>query len=171
MDAEECKQPVWQLEDHAIEARKANLTQSPILFLKDGIITYIKIKTLKWKEIGLHLIQANPFQDAYNVREVKYLQGSGISFLLGLGNEPVHNHLITTYQRLGYLLALSKEQNAYDRMHVDTAEDHQSLEHLSITTVGNVDDYKASRLDALQLLCCRLINGGKMFTESYTQRR
>ena len=173
MQAEACKQPVWQDKYHAIEANKARLTQSPILFLKDGVfprgkanvITYFKTKTLKWKENGLHLIRASRFQEAYNVREVKYPQDSGISFLLGLGNEPVHQHLITTYQRLGYLLALSTARNAYYNMHVDRAEDHQSLKHLSIA-VGNNGDYKASRLDALQQLCCGLINGGKMFSES-----
>lgn len=165
MDAEECKQPIWQHEDHAIETIKESLTQSPKLFLKDGVITDLKIKTLKWKENDLHLIQASRFQDACNVREVKYLQGSGISFLLGLGNEPVQHHLSTAYQRLGYLLALSTERNACYKVHVNTAEDHQSLERLSIT-VGNVADCKASRLDVLQQLCCRLINGGKMFTDS-----
>ena len=165
MNAEECKQPIWQHEDHAIEAIKASPTQSPKLFLKDGVIADLKIKTLKWKENGLHLIQASCFQDAYNVREVKYLQGSGISFLLGLGNDPVQHHLTTAYQRLGYLLALSTERNAYYKVHVDTAEDHQFLEHLS-NTVGNVTDCKASRLDVLQQLCRRLINGGKMFTDS-----
>ena len=172
MKAEACKQRVWQHKDHTIEANVANLTQSPILFLKDGafprgkanVITYFKTKTLKWRRNGLHLIQASRFQEAYNVREVKYLQDSGISFLLGLGNEPVQQHLITTYQRLGYLLTLSAERDAHYEMHVDTAEYHQSLKHLSIA-VGNKGDYKASRLDALQQICCRLINGGKMFSE------
>ena len=173
MKAEECKQPVWQHKDHAIEANMASLTQSAIFFLKYGafprgkanVIAYFKTKTPKWKENGLHLIHASRFQEAYNVREVKYLQDSGISFLLSLGSEPVHQHLITTYQRLGYLLTLSTERNVYYKMHVDTAEDHQSLKHLCIT-VGNKGDYKASRLDALQQLCCRLINGGKTLSES-----
>ena len=159
MDAEECKLSIWQHEDHAIEAIKPSLTQSLKLFLKDGVIT------LKWKENGLHLTQASPFQDVYNVQEVKYLQGSGISFLLGLGNELVQRHLTTAYQSLGFLLALSTERNAYYKVHVGTAEDHQSLEHLSIT-MGNMADCKASRLDILQQLCCSLINGGKMFTDS-----
>lgn len=173
MKAEECKQPVWEHGDHAIEANKANLTQRPILFLKDGafprdkanVITYFKTKTLKWKENSLHLIQASRFREAYNVRQVKYLHSPGISFLLSLGNEPVQHHPITAYQSLGYLLALSRERNEYYKMHNGTAEDHQSLENLS-TTAGNNGDYKASRLDALQQLCCRLINGGKTFTES-----
>ena len=172
MKAEECKQPVWEHEDHAIEANKANPTQRPILFLKDGafprgktnIITYFKTKPLKSKENGLHLIQASHFQEVHSVRQVKYLHGPGISFCLGLGNEPVQHHPITAYQRLGYLLTLSRERNEYYKMHVDIAEDHQSLENLS-TTVGNIWDYKASSLDTFQMLCCRLINGGKTFTE------
>ena len=178
MKAEACKQRVWQHKDHAIETNVASLTQSPILFLKDGVfprgkanvITYFKTKTLKLKENGLHLIQANRFQEAYNVREVKYLRDSDISFLLCLGNEPVQQNLITTHQRLGYLLTLSTERNAYYKMHVDTAEDHRSSRHLSIT-VRNKAYYKASRLDDLQKLCCRLINGGKTCSESWTQRR
>ena len=174
MKAEECKQPVWQHKVHAIEANMASLTQSPILFLKGGAfprgkanvtIYFFQTKTLKWKENGLQLIQASRFQEAYSVREVKYLQDSGISFLLGLGNQPVQHHLITAYQRLGHLLTLGTERNAYCKMHVDTAEDRQSLEHLSIT-VGNVANCKASRLDVLQQLCCGLINGGKAFSES-----
>ena len=151
----------------------ASLTESLILFLKDGtfprgkayVKTFYETKPLNCKENGLHLIQASRFQEAYNVLKVKYLQDSGISFLLGLGCQPVQHHLITVYQRLGYLLKLSTERNAYYEMHVDTAEDHQSLKHLSIA-VGNKGDYKASRLDALQQLCCRLINGGKTFSES-----
>ena len=173
MKAEECKQPVREHGDQAIEATKASLTQSPILSLKDGafprgkanVETSYETKPLKWKENGLHLIQASHFQEAHNVRQVKYLHGPGISFLLGLGNEPVQHHPITTYQSLGYLLTLSRERNEYYKMHVDIAEGHQFLENLS-TTVGNKGDYKPSRLDALQQLCCRLINGGKTFTES-----
>lgn len=173
MKAEACKQRVWQHKDHAIEASVASLTQSPILFLRDGVfprgkanlMTHFKTKTLKLKENDLHMIQASRFQEAYNVREVKYLRVSGISFLLGLGNKPVQQNLITTHQRLGYLLTLSTERNAYYKMHVDTAEDHRSSRHLSIT-VGNKGDYKASRLDDLQELCCRLINGGKTCSES-----
>lgn len=173
MKTEKCKQPVWQQEDHALEAKKASLTQSLILSPKVGeflsgkanVITFYATKPLKWKENGLHLIQASHFQEAHNVRQVKYLHGPGISFLLGLGNEPVQHHPITTYQSLGYLLTLSRERNEYYKMHVDIAEGHQFLENLS-TTVGNKGDYKPSRLDALQQLCCRLINGGKTFTES-----
>lgn len=173
MKPKECKQTVWENEVHAIEANKASLSQSRISFLKDGafprgkanVITYFKMKTLKWKENGLHLNQTSRFQEAHSLRQVKYLQGSGISFLLGLGNESVQHHLITTYQRLGYLLTFSKERNAYYKVHVDPAEDHQYLEHLD-TTVGIVADYKASKLVALQQLRCRPINGGKTFSES-----
>jgi len=172
MKAEECKQPVWEHGDHPVEANEAYLTRRPILFLKDGafprgktnVITYLKIKALKWKENGLHLIEASHFQEAHYVRQVKYLHGPGISFLLRLGNEPVQHHPITAYQRLGYLLTLTRERNEYYKMH-DIAEDHQPLEKLS-TAVGNKGDNKASRSDAIQQLCCRLINGGKTFTES-----
>ena len=154
-----------------ITSEEHGLMQKNINRLKiTEYITYFKTKTLKLKENGLHLIQANRFQEAYNVREVKYLRDSDISFLLGLGNEPVQQNLITTHQRLGYLLTLSTERNAYYKMHVDTAEDHRSSRHLSIT-VRNKAYYKASRLDDLQKLCCRLINGGKTCSESWTQRR
>ena len=165
MKAEECKQSVWKHGDHAVEAIKANLTQCPFLLLKNGAITYLKTKALKWKEKGLHLIQASRFQEAHNVRQVKCLHGPGISFLLRLGNKPVQHHPMTAYQRLGHLLTSTRERNEYHKMYADIAEDHQSLEKLS-TTVGNKGDNKASRLDAIQQLCCRLINGGKTFTVS-----
>ena len=173
MKAEECKQPVWEHGDHPIEANKANPTQRPLLFLKDGafprgktnVITYLKIKAHKWKENGLHLVQASRFQEAYNVGQVRSLHHSGIFFFLGLGIKSVQHHPITAYQRLGYLLTLTRERYEYYKMNVDIAEDHQSLEKLS-TALGNKGDYKTSGLDALQQLCCRLINGGKSFTES-----
>lgn len=160
-------------EEFIQSVREAGLIQSPVLFLKVGAFprgkVYVKAfyetKPLKCKENGLHLIQASHFQVAHDLQQVKYLQGSGISLLRGLGNKPVQHHLITTYQRLGYLLTLSTERNAYYKMHVDTAEDHQYLEHLS-TTVGNVANYKTSRLDTIQQLCSRLFIGGKTFFES-----
>lgn len=173
MKAEECKQPDWEHEDHAIEAYKASPTQRPILFLKDGefqreqanveSIHFHETKPLKWKENGLHLIQASCILEAHNLRQLKSLHRSGISFLLGLGNEQVQHHPITAYQRLGYLLTLTRERNAYYKMHVDTAEDRQSSENLS-TILGNKDDHNASIVDPLQQLYCRPVNKGKACT-------
>lgn len=173
MKTEKCKQPVWQQEDHAVEANKASLAQSLILFPKDGefprgkanVITFYETKPLKWKENGLHLIQASHFQEAHNLRQLKSLHRSGISFLLGLGNEPVQHHLITAYQRLGYLLALTRERSAYCKMQARGAEARQSSENLS-AFLGNKDDHNASIVDPLQQLYCRLVNKGKMCTES-----
>ena len=176
MKAEESKQTVWQQEDHTVEANKASLTQSPILFPKDGefprgkanVKTYYETKPLKWKENGPHLIQTSHFQEAHNLRQLKSLHRSGISFLLGLGNEPVQHYLITAHQRLGYLLTLTRGRNAYCKMQAHRAEARQSSENLS-AFLGNKDKHNASIVDPLQQLYCRLVNKGKMCTGSYTQ--
>ena len=169
MKAEQYKQPVWEHEDHAIEAIKGCLTQSLILFLKDGefprgkeiVVTFYETKPVKWKEKGLHLIQASNFEEAHNLRQLKSLHHSGISFLLGLGNEPVQHHLITAYQRLGYLLTLTRERSAYCKVQGHRTETRQSSENLS-TFLGNKDDHDASIVDPLRQLYFRLVNEGKM---------
>ena len=168
MKAEQYKQPVWE---HAIEASKGSLTQSLILFLKDGefprgkenVITFYEIKPLKWKERGLHLIQASNFEEAHNLRQLKSLHHSGISFLLGLGNEPVQHHLITAYQRLDYLLKLTRERSAYCKMQAHRTEARQSSENLG-AFLGNKDDYNESIVVPLRQLYCILVNKGKMCT-------
>ena len=88
--AQECKQPVWEHEDHAIEAEKANLTQCPIFSLEDGkfprgkanVTTSHETNPLKWKENGPHLIQARHFQETHNLLQLKSLHCSGISFMV-----------------------------------------------------------------------------------------
>ena len=165
MRAEECK--------HAIEANKAGLTQSLILFLKDGefprgkenVITFYETKPLKWKENGPHLIQASHFQEAHNLQQLKSLHRSGISFLLGLGNEPVQHHPITVYQRLGYLLTLTRERGACCKIQPDRVEARQSSKNVS-AILGTKDDHNTSIVDPLQRLYCRLANEGKMCTGS-----
>ena len=174
MKTEEFKQPVWEHEDHAVETNKASLTQSLILFPKDAefprgkanVITFYGTKPLKWRENGLHLIQASLFQEAHSLRQVKYLHGPGISFLLGLGNELVQHHPIIAYQRLDYLLTLSTERNAYYGMHVATAEARQSSEH-SRTIVGNKGDPEPNATDSLQQLNCKPVNEGKKITGKF----
>jgi len=169
MKAEMCKQPVWRHGDNAIEANKANLTQRRILFLKDvtftrgkaNVTTSHEAKPFKWKENGPHLIQTSHFQEAHNLRQLKSLHRSGISFLLGLGNEAVQHYLVAAYQRLGYLLTLTRERNAYCKMQVDRAEAHQSSENLS-AILGNKDDHNTSIVDPLQQLYYRLANKGKI---------
>ena len=173
MKAEESKQPFCQHEDHPSEANKASQTQRPILLLKDGefprgkanVKLFYETKPLKWKENGLHLTKASHFQEAHNLRQLKSLHRSGISFLLDLGNEPVQYHLITAYQRVGYLLTSTKEKNAYYNMQSDTAEAHQSLEHSS-TIARNKADYKSSSIDCLQQIYYFAVNEGKKFAGS-----
>lgn len=166
--AEEWKQPFRQHEDQPTEANKASLTQSLILFLKDGdfprgkanVKTFYEANPLKWKENSLHLIQASHFQEAHNLRQLKSLHRSGISFLMDLGNEPVQHHLITAYQRVGCLLTSTRERNAYYKMQVDTAEAHQSLDHSS-TIEGNETDHYSSIMDCLQIYYSAVHEGEK----------
>ena len=163
MRAEECK--------HIIEANKAGRTQSLILFLKDGefprgkenVIAFHETKALKWKENGQNLIQASCFQEASNLRQLKSLHRSGIFFLLGLGNEPVQHYPITAYQRLGYLLTLTRERSAYRKIQAHRAEARQTLENLS-TFLGKKDDYNPSVADPSQQIYYRPVNKGKMGT-------
>ena len=177
MKAEECKQQVWQREDHPTEDNKASQTQRPISFLKDGefprgkvnVKLFYATKPLKWKESGLQLTQASHFQEAHNLRQLKSLHRSGISFLLDLGNEPVQHHLITAYQRVGYLLTSTRERNAYYKMQVATAEAHQSLEHSS-TIPGNKADHKSCSMNCLQQIYRGAVNEGKKFAGSSKQR-
>jgi len=168
MKAEECKQQVWQHEDHPTEDDKAGQTQRPISFLKDGefprgkvnVKLFYETKPPKWKESGLQLTQASHFQEARNLRQLKSLHRSGISFLLDLRNEPVQHHLITAYQRVSYLLTTTREKNA--------AEAHQSLEHSS-TIAGNKADHKSSSMDCLQQIYYVAVNEGKKFAGSLKQ--
>ena len=171
--AGESKQPFWQHEDHPTEANKAGQIQRQILSLKDGELPrgkanfklFYETKPLKWKENGLHLTQASHFQQAQNLRQLKSLHRSGIPFLLDLGNEPVQYHLITAYQRVGYLLTSTRERNAYYKMQVDTAEAHLSLEHSS-TIPGNKADHKSCSMNCLQQIYCGAVNEGKKFAGS-----
>lgn len=89
MNAEECKQPVCEHEDHAIEAKEGNLTECPILSFKDGefprnkanVATSHETKPLEWKENGPYLIQASHFEEAHNLRQPKPLHRSGIALV------------------------------------------------------------------------------------------
>ena len=120
----------------------------------------VKIKPLNWEQNPLHLISDHLVQEAHNRQQLKCLHLSGISFLLGLGEEPVQHHLITGYERLGNLLMLAKERNTYCMMHTGTAEDRQSLGNSSIM-VGYNHDHKSSSMDYLLQLYRRLFNEGK----------
>lgn len=161
--------------NHANGANETSLTQSPILFLKDGEIHseranvktfhFHETKPHKWKEDGLLLIQSIYIQEAHNLRQLKSLHRSGNSFFLGLSNEPVNHNLITSYQRLIHLLKLTKERNARCKMQVDTAEARQSSENLS-AILGNKDDHNTDIVDLLQQLYCRLVTKGKTCTGS-----
>ena len=171
--AEESKQPFWQHEDHPTEANKASQIQRQILSLEDGefprgkanVKLFYETKPLNWKENGLHLTQASHFQEAHNLRQLNTLHRSGIPFLLDLGNEPVQYHLITAYQRVGYLLTSTRERNAYYKMQVGTAKAHQSLEHSS-TIPGNKADHKSCSMNCLQQIYCGAVNEGKKFAGS-----
>ncbi|KAL9951512.1 hypothetical protein ACROYT_G044183 [Oculina patagonica] len=156
-EADKWKQPDQVLKD-TIKANKASLSQTPISFFKDGNLqakqVIVKIKPFNWEQNLLHLIEDHLVQEAQGLRRLKCLYRSGISFLLGLGQEPVQLHLITTHERLGILLKLTKERNKYCEMHTNTAEIRQSLEHSS-TVVGDNDDRKLSSMDSLLQLYCR----------------
>ena len=151
-------------DDHSIKATKTSLSQTPIWFFRDGKFegkqVNVKIKPLNWEQNRSHLIKDHLLQEAHNTRQLKYLHRSGISFLLGLGEEPVQHHLITGYERLGNLLMLAKERNTYCMMHTGTAEDRPSLGNSSIM-VGYNHDHKSSSMDSLLQLYRRLFNEGK----------
>lgn len=161
-EAEKWKQPD-QVPEDTIKASKASLSQTLVSFFKDGSFqekqVIVKIKPLNWEQTPLH-----PIED-----RLKCLCRSGISFLLGLGQEPVQLHLITTHERLGNLLKLTKERNTYCEMHTNTAEDRQFLENSS-TVVGDNDDYKLSSMDSLLQLYYRPFDKGKTFRR-YTQQK
>ncbi|XP_078354081.1 uncharacterized protein LOC144638724 isoform X2 [Oculina patagonica] len=162
-EAEKWKQPDEVPED-TIKANKASLSQTLISFFKDGNFqekqVIVKIKPLNWEQNPLHLIKDHLVQEAHSLRHLKCLYRSGISFVLGLGQEPVQLHLITTHEKLGMLLKLTKERNTNCKMHTNTAEVRQSRENSS-TMVGHNDDYTLSSMDSLLQLYCRPLNFDK----------
>ena len=159
-------------ENHALKAKKTILNQRLILFLKDGEFqrkqVNVNIKPPNWEVNRPHLIKDRLIQETHNLRQLKCLHRSGISFLLGLGKEPVQHHLITAYQRLGNLLMLAEERNTYCMMHTGTNEDHQSLGNSSLLVEDN-DDHMSSSMGSLLQFCCKPFIKGK--TELNTTQR
>ena len=151
-------------EDHATETNKTCLSQTPISFFKDGKFeekqVNVKIKPLNWEQNPLHLISHHLVQEAHNLRQLACLHRSDVSFLLGLGEEPVQHHLTTGHERLGNLLMLAQERNTYCMMHTVTAEDPHSSKNSRIV-MGNNDEHKSSSIDDLLQLYSRPFYKGK----------
>lgn len=153
-ETEKCKQPDWVHEGHAIKANTTSLsqTQTPIWFFKDGNFqekqVIFKIKPLHDQNC-LHLIKDHLVQEIHNLRQLQSPHRSGISFLLGLGKEPVQRHLITAFQRLGNFLKLAKERNTYWQMHTDTADDRQSLGRSNSILVHGDEPKSSGTMDLL----------------------
>ena len=163
-EAENWKRADWAYEDHATATNKTSLSKTLISFFKDrkfeGMQVNVKIKPLNWEQNPLHLIKDHLLQESHNLRQLACLYRSDISFLLGLGEEPVQHHLITGYERLGNLMMLAKERNTYCMMHTGTAEDRHSSRSSRIV-VGDNDDHKSSSIDELLQLYSRPFYKGK----------
>ena len=153
-------------EEHATETNKTCLSQTLISFFKDGKFggkqVNVKKEPLNWEQNRPHLIKDHLLQQLHNLRQLACLHRSDVSFLLGLGEEPVQHHLITGHERLGNLLMLAQERNTYCMMHTGTAEDRHSSRNSRIVVGDSIDDL-------LQLYSRPFYKGKKLNTRKENQ--